>query len=104
MPSRSQNGREMKDNFDQHAGQSPRPPTGSRQAGHNVGKARSSAARKATPAAVAARWSGVGSARLGERGMGPTLPPGEENVMSLKRVLLPMRCQPARSGSGEGDG
>jgi hypothetical protein len=45
----------MKDSFDQHAGQSPLPSTGSRQAAHSGGNAISSAARQNARAASATR-------------------------------------------------
>ena len=47
----------MNESFDQHAGHNPLPSTGSRQAAHNGGKARSSAVRNTVRAASAARLS-----------------------------------------------
>src|SRR5208282_381284 len=49
----------MKESFDQHDGQSPWPSTGSRQAAHSRGKARSSAARSIARTAPAPRFSRV---------------------------------------------
>src|SRR5450432_3311130 len=47
MPSRGQKGGAMNDSLAQHAGQTPSPSTGSRQATHSVGNAMSSASRAA---------------------------------------------------------
>ena len=54
----------MKESFDQQAGQSPSPSTGSRQTAHNRGKARSSAARSTARAVSAARLSRGSAAML----------------------------------------
>src|SRR6478672_1065026 len=64
MPSRSQYGRLMKESFDQQAGQSPSPSTGSRQTAHKRGKARSSAARSTARVVSAARLSRGSAAML----------------------------------------
>ncbi len=63
MPSRSQQGRLMKESFDQQAAHRPRPSTGSRHAGQIGGKARSSVARASQDAASAARLMGSDARR-----------------------------------------
>jgi hypothetical protein len=52
----------MKESFDQHEAQTPRPATGSRQAAHSGGNAISSTRRRAVRVAPAARLNGVGRA------------------------------------------
>jgi hypothetical protein len=59
----------MKDSFDQHTGHGPRPSTGSRQAGHNGGKAKSSVVRKAARNAFAACLTRSGKPMLIDAGM-----------------------------------
>src|ERR1700720_3677453 len=54
----------MNESFDQHAGHSPLPSTGSRQAAHSGGRARSSAVRNTAPAAAAARLTREGNAMV----------------------------------------
>src|SRR5450755_4569305 len=83
MPSRGQKGGAMNDSLAQHAGQTPSPSTGSRQATHSVGNAMSSASRAAcrhTPRQAPSaprKWpemerDGDASASMGER----LTPPG----------------------------
>jgi hypothetical protein len=55
MPSRSQYGRAMNDSFDQHPAHRPASVTGSRQAGHSLGNATSTARPSAARKAAAAR-------------------------------------------------
>src|SRR5262249_10153789 len=52
----------MKESFDQHEAQRPRPATGSWQAAHNGGNPISSTRRKAARGAPAARLNGAGRA------------------------------------------
>src|SRR6516225_4444102 len=52
----------MKESFDLHDAQRPRPATGSRQAAHNGGNAISSTRRRAARVAPAARLNGAGRA------------------------------------------
>jgi hypothetical protein len=61
----------MNESFDQHAGQSPLPSTGSRQEGHSGGKARSSVARNAARAKSAARFTRGEAAKLTEIDIAP---------------------------------
>src|ERR1700683_3452064 len=61
----------MKESFDQHAGQSPLPSTGSRQEAQSGGKARSSVARRAARARSAARLTRGERAKLAEIAIPP---------------------------------
>src|SRR5580700_10933055 len=70
MPSRSQQGRVMKDSFDQHDAHRPRPSTVSRHAGQSCGSARSSAERNTPRTAPAARRIGLAMAMLSDGGIG----------------------------------